>query len=120
MQIRGQIIGEPPSKRHFWKITRDKNDNPVIYMVDKRSLWNLNAETEVKKQIKNRVGGEVSIFLTAMFKRKKKHGQVVDAVIDILRRACLEKDTVIRRVDYQVAYVDDDRLPEILFTIKQQ
>lgn len=120
MFIRGNIIGEPPSRRDYWKIGRDKNDNPIIYMVAKRSLWTINAEREVLKQIKEKITGEVSITLTAMLKRKKKHSDVIDAVIGVLRNSCLEKNTIIRRVDYQVAYVDDDQLPEILFTIKQQ
>jgi MoaA/NifB/PqqE/SkfB family radical SAM enzyme len=120
MQVRGQIIGEPPSRRDFWKITRDSNNNPVIYMVNKRSLWTINAETTVKKQIKETITGEVELSLTAILKREKKPGEVIDAMIDILKNSCLDKEAVIKSVNYQVAYVDDDQLPEILFILKQQ
>jgi len=66
MEIRGQIIGEPPSRRDFWKVGRDANSNPVFYMVNNRSLWTVNAEKTVKKQIKQQISGEVSIMITAM------------------------------------------------------
>ena len=120
MDIRGQIIGEPPSRRDYWKVSRDAKDNPVFYMVDKRSLWTVNAEKQVKRQIKEVIDGEVMITLTAILKRSKKPGDVIDAMIGILRNSCLSKEAIIKRVDYQVAYVSDDELPEILFTIKQQ
>lgn len=119
MEIRGQIIGEPPSRRDFWKVGRDSNNNPVFYMVNNRSLWTVNAEKTVKKQIKQQVSGEVSVMITAILKRNKKPGEVIDAIIDILKNSCLEKETVVKRVDYQVAYVDDDKIPEIYFIIKQ-
>lgn len=120
MEIRGQITGEPPSRRDFWKVGRDANNNPVFYMVNNRSLWTVNAEKTVKKQIKNEINGEVSIVLTAILKRQKKPGEVIDAMIDIFKNSCLSKEALIKRVDYQVEYVDDDQLPEILFIIKQQ
>jgi hypothetical protein len=119
MEIRGQITGEPPSKRDFWKVGRDANHNPVFYMVDNRSLWTVNAEKTVRKQIKKQISGEITLLITAIFKNFKKPGEVIDAIVGILKNSCLEKDTIVKHVDYKVAYVDDNKIPEIYFIIKQ-